>query len=238
MRIPKFDRHTVLSSLNSFAAAVLALYIAFALNLERPYWAMLTVYITSGPFSGAVRSKAIYRLAGTAIGAAVTVVLVPTLVDSPLALSLALSLWVGGCLAVAQLDRTPRSYLTLLAGYTAALIGFPTVNHPEAVFEVAVTRVEEIGLGVICAAVMHSLVFPRPVGAVIQASLARWLANAERSLLDLLQGEGDADGGRARRALAAAASDVRILASHLPFDTSRLRDAGPRSRRCTSACCC
>ena len=46
---PKFDRHTLLFSANSFAAAMLALYIGFALGLPRPYWAMTTAYITANP---------------------------------------------------------------------------------------------------------------------------------------------------------------------------------------------
>ena len=34
-------------SLKTFAAAMLALYVAFSLDLPRPYWAMLTVYIVA-----------------------------------------------------------------------------------------------------------------------------------------------------------------------------------------------
>ena len=53
------------------AAVLSALYIALAFDLERPYWAMFTVFIIAKPMSGAVRSKAIYRFAGTVAGAAV-----------------------------------------------------------------------------------------------------------------------------------------------------------------------
>src|SRR5262249_12084135 len=54
-----------------------------------------------------------------------------------------------------------RSYMFVLAGYTAALIGFPTVLAPGTVFDTAVSRVEEITIGVVCAAVVHSLIFPK-----------------------------------------------------------------------------
>jgi uncharacterized membrane protein YccC len=222
--MPTLNRQTVISSLNSFAAAMLALYIAFALDLPRPYWAMMTVYIVSNPFSGAVRSKAVYRLVGTLIGAAAMIVLVPNLDSEPLLLSLALALWVAGCLVFSLLDRTPRSYMLLLSGYTAALIGFPAVDQPNAVFDIAVSRVEEIGVGIACATVMHSLVFPRPVGEVLQARLGAWLETADRWLLDIVEGRDMSEGLRARQQLAAAASEVRIQATHLPFDTSRLRE--------------
>jgi len=222
--MPKLNRHTLLASLNSFAAAMLALYIAFALDLPRPYWAMMTVYIVSNPFAGAVRSKAVYRLAGTLIGATAMLVLVPNLVNEPLVLSLAISLWVGGCLIVSLLNRTPSSYMLLLAGYTAALIGFPSVNQPDAVFDIARARVEEIGLGIVCATAMHSLFFPRPVGGVLQARLAQWVNTADSWLLDIVVGGDMAERAKDRRQLAAAASDIRIQATHLPFDTSRLRE--------------
>ena len=97
-----------LFSVKTFAAAMLAVYIAFSIGLQRPYWAMAAVYIVSQPLTGSLRSKAMYRLVGTVIGATATVVLVPNLVDAPELLSGALALWTGGCLYVALLDRTPR----------------------------------------------------------------------------------------------------------------------------------
>ena len=144
----KLGRSQLIFSFNTFAAAMLALFIAFATGLDRPFWAMLTVYITSQPLAGAVRSKALYRLCGTAVGAAVTVVLVPTFVNEPLVLTGALSLWVGGCLFISLLDRTARSYLFMLAGYTSVLIGFPAVDSPAGIFTTGVLRVEEIALGI------------------------------------------------------------------------------------------
>jgi uncharacterized membrane protein YccC len=222
--LPKFDRFTLLFSVNSFAAAMLALYVGFALGLPRPYWAMTTAYIVSQPLAGAVRSKALYRVLGTMLGAAAAVAMVPSLVNAPVLLCLALALWVGGCLTISLLDRTPRSYVLMLAGYTAAIIGFPSVNQPGAIFDVAVSRVIEIGLGIICATLVHSLVFPRPVGTVLKQRLSTWLGEADRWALDVLRGQDAEAIARDRRHLAAAASDIQMLAVHLPFDTSRLRE--------------
>ncbi|MCP4638157.1 MAG: FUSC family protein, partial [Methyloversatilis sp.] len=66
-----------LFSAKTFAAAMLALYIALAFELPNPYWAMATVYVVAHPLGGATRSKAIYRAAGTVIGAAAAVFFVP-----------------------------------------------------------------------------------------------------------------------------------------------------------------
>jgi len=221
--MPKLDRTAALFSINSFAAACLALAIGFGLDLPRPYWAVLTVYITSQPLSGGVRSKALYRLIGTFSGAAFTVAVLPPLVNEPWLLSLAMAVWVGVCLGISLLDRTPRAYVLMLAGYTATLIGFPSVGHPEGIFDVAVSRVEEISLGILCATVTHSLFFPRPVGTVLKLRLASWLKDADAWALCLMRNEGG-KAGADRRQLATATTEIHLLSLLLPFDTSAVRD--------------
>jgi uncharacterized membrane protein YccC len=215
-------RETVFS-VNCFAAAMLALFVSFSLGLERPFWAMATVYITSQPLSGAVRSKAVFRLAGTAVGGIVTVLLVPALVNAPVLLSLALASWVALCQFVSLLDRTPRSYLFMLAGYTAALIGFPSVTHPEAIFDTAVLRVQEIGIGVLCAAFIHAVIWPRSVSQVFGGRVAGVLAEAETWIADVLAAAPVASTGRERRKLAGDITDLHVTATHIPFDTARIR---------------
>jgi hypothetical protein len=117
-------RHAALVfALRTFAAAMLALSIAFWLDMPRPYWAMTSVYITSNPLTGATWSKAVYRMLGTLIGAAGTIALVPNLVNAPELLSLAIALWVGVFLYFSLIDGTPRAYVFLLSGYTVALLG-------------------------------------------------------------------------------------------------------------------
>ncbi|MBB3348463.1 FUSC family protein [Sphingomonas sp. BK069] len=213
----------VVFSANCFAAAMLALYVSFALGLERPFWAMATVYITSQPLSGAVRSKAVFRLIGTLVGASAAVVMVPLLVGAPLLLSLALAGWVAACQFVSLLDRTPRSYLFMLAGYTAALVGFPTVGHPEAIFDVAVLRAQEIGIGVTCAALVHAAIWPRSVTALLGARVRTLLTEAERWIADALAPAPTERADQERRRLAADVTELHVMATHVPFDTAAAR---------------
>lgn len=221
--MPKIGLRETVFSINCFVAAMLALFISFSIGLERPFWAMLTVYITSQPLSGAARSKAVFRLLGTVVGATAAVVLVPSFVDAPVLLSLALALWIGGCQFVSLLDRTPRSYLFLLAGYTAALIGFPSVAHPEAIFDTAVLRAQEIGIGVSCAALVHSIVWPLSVTEVLGKRLAAIVRETENWVADALAEEPLARTGRERQRLASDVTGLHVLAVHLPFDTARIR---------------
>jgi uncharacterized membrane protein YccC len=214
-----------LYSVKTFAAAMLALYIAMAIGLDRPYWAMATVYIVAQPLTGAMRSKAIYRLIGTAIGATATIALVPNLVDAPELLSAALALWVGLCLYIALLDRTPRSYVFLLAGYTAALIGFPAVTTPDSVWPIALARVEEIWLGILCTTVIGTVVFPRELGPMLSTRILTWVGNAFTWAEDVLAGNADLDKREAHIRLAADAVELRLLGSQLAYDTSCFQTA-------------
>ncbi len=149
-----------------------------------------------------------------------------TLVDAPVLLVIGASLWTAICLFFALLDRTPRSYVFMLAGFTAAIIGFPAVNVPADIFSTALVRVEEISLGIICSTVIGTLILPRPVGPVIVARLDGWFAVARDWTYAVLAGRRDEDTARAaRRAMAGASVEVGMLTTHLAFDTSLLQTA-------------
>ena len=214
----------MLFSLKCFIASMLALYVALAAGLPRPFWAMMTAYIVASPFSGAVRSKALFRVCGTLIGCAATIIMVPRMANAPELLSLALACWVGLCLYVSLLDRTPRSYIFMLAGYTAGLIGFPAVSDPSTIFDTGLARVEEITIGILSATVVHSLVFPQGVGPVLLGRLDRAIADAQRWVAEALTpATGKTQATHTRLALAGEISDLRVMSTHLPFDTSQLR---------------
>jgi uncharacterized membrane protein YccC len=217
------SRAELLFSVKSFAAAMLAVYISMRIGLPRPFWAMMTAYIVAQPFAGPTRSKGLYRAGGTILGAAATTFLVPRLVNSPELLSLALALWIGACLYFSLLDRTPRSYMLMLAGYTVALIGFPAVNNPGATFDIALARVEEIVLGITCATLVHSLVLPQSFGPVLLARLDHAVRDARHWVRDALNPAGDARSASDRRKLASDITEMRMMSTHLPFDTSHLR---------------
>lgn len=206
----------VVFSLKTFAAAMLALFVALYFDLQNPYWAVGTVYIVSHPLSGASTSKAIYRLLGTAIGGAMTVILIPNLVNSPVLLTLAISLWMGICLAISLLDRTPRSYTFMLAGYTTALTGFPIVDSPDTAFTYVTARVIEIAVGIICAALVSRLVFPRHAGPVLADRIDAWMKDATTLATATLKGErSDPELASTAQKMAADAVDLHGFTTHV-----------------------
>lgn len=194
----------------TFGAAMLALYLAMWIDLPRPYWALGTVYITSQLLAGATRSKALYRVLGTLLGAVVAVVLVPNLANSPELLTVGIALWVAACLYFSLLDRTPRSYVMMLGGYTVALIGFPTVGGPGTMFDTAVSRAEEITLGILCASLANTVVLPRSVLPLIAVRLDLWLREARGWVFDVL--------GRNRTVQDTQAKRLKLASDAIAFD--------------------
>ncbi|MNK51776.1 p-hydroxybenzoic acid efflux pump subunit AaeB [compost metagenome] len=221
MKLPNV-RETIFS-LKSYLSAIMALYLAYSIGLPRPFWAMTTAYVVAQPWSGAVRSKALYRLVGTFIGSAATVYMVPRLSNSPVIMTGAMVLWVGACLYMSVLDRTPRSYLFMLAGYTAAMIGFPSVTDPSLVFDTALARVEEISLGIVCATLIHSIVLPRGLAPALTLQLDKAVRDARNWMHDTLSGKNAEQRDKDRRVLANDITQLRLLSTHVPFDTSNLR---------------
>jgi len=213
-------------SAKTFAGAMLAVWIALRMGLDRPYWAMATAYIVAQPLTGAMRSKAAYRFYGTLLGAVAALVFIPNLVNAPVLLIAALSVWIGGCIYFAVLDRTPRSYVFLLAGYGVALIGFPIVDTPGTVWDVVLARVEEITLGIVCTTVIGSIVFPTHLGPALTARLDGWLRTAADWTTGVLSGgPEDSKTAAARRGVAGDAVEIAMLATHLAYDTSNLQTA-------------
>jgi uncharacterized membrane protein YccC len=210
----------IIFSLNCYIATILTMFVAFSLDLKSPGWAMTTVYLTSQPLSGVMRAKAVYRAIGTFIGGAAMVAIVPNLVDAPELTTLAIIFWVALCVFISLLDRTPRSYMFVLSGYTAALIGFPSVLAPGTVFDTAVSRVEEITLGVVCAAIVHSLIFPKSAFSAFEQKLRSALADTRRWLADGLHQQATPEAEMERRRIAADISELYLLGTSLRFDTS------------------
>ncbi|WP_435341106.1 FUSC family protein [Klebsiella quasipneumoniae] len=209
------DGQAVIYAAKSFAAAMLAYYLALSIGLQRPSWAIITVYIVSQTSAGASLSRSVYRLVGTVVGAAATVIIVPTFVNQPILCSVVLALWIAGSLCLSLLERTPRGYAFLLAGYTASLIGFPAVSAPGTIFDLAVTRVEEIAIGILCASLIHRFVLPVRIAGRFNSTLAQTLATARQRIADTLAGKPVA---AETLRLALSLQFLQGINHHLPWD--------------------
>jgi uncharacterized membrane protein YccC len=206
----------------TFAASMIALYIAMKLEMPRPYWAMATVYIVSSPFVGPTSSKALYRAVGTFTGAAAAVLFVPLFVQTPLLLALVIALWTGTLLFLSLHLRTANSYALMLAGYTLPLIALPVVDNPLAVFDIASSRFQEICLGIVSAAVVGAVFWPKRLAPVVIAATGKWFADATLYSERFLAREVQADEiGSLRSGMVSTFNSLEIMIGQLPHEGTR-----------------
>ncbi|THF26357.1 FUSC family protein [Pseudomonas atacamensis] len=206
----------------TFAASMIALYIALLMQMPRPYWAMATVYIVSSPFLGPTSSKALYRAAGTFLGAAAAVLFVPMFVQSPYVLVVVIALWTGILLFMSLHLRTANSYALMLAGYTLPLIALPVVDNPLAVWDVAEARTEEIFLGIAVAAVVGAMFWPRRLAPVFNDAVSKWFADATSYSLKFLSRDVKPEEVTAlRMAMVANFNSLELMIGQLPHEGAR-----------------
>jgi uncharacterized membrane protein YccC len=206
-------------SLKTFFAGMLALYIAFYFSLPRPSWALASVYIVSNPFVGATRSKALYRVLGTLIGACAAVALVPPFAQTPYLLSALIALWTGVFVYISISTRTARTYVFLLASYSLSIIALPTVSNPLNVFDVALARTEEITLGIVCASIVGGIIFPSRLAPTLIERTDSWFREAAIYLKESIAGrvEGALVTG-SRQKMALSVRGFEFLLSQLAYD--------------------
>jgi uncharacterized membrane protein YccC len=149
----------LLFGLRLWASVSLALYVAFWLQLDDPFWAGTSAAIVCQPKLGASLRKGWFRLIGTMIGATMSVVLVACFPQDRLLFLGSLTVWAAACAFAATLLRNFASYSAALAGYTVAIIAGDLLGYTGGVdanpaFLLAVSRASEICLGIVCAGVV------------------------------------------------------------------------------------
>ena len=151
-------REPLLFAIRLWASVSLALFVAFWLQLDNPYWAGTSAAIVCQPQLGASLRKGWFRMIGTVVGAAMIVVLTAWFPQDRIGFLGLLALWCAVCVFVATVLHNFASYAAALAGYTAAIIASNTLGatggaSPD-VFMLAVFRASEICIGIVCAGIV------------------------------------------------------------------------------------
>ncbi len=148
----------LLFGLRLWASVCLALYIAFWLELDNAYWAGTSAALVCQPHLGASLRKGWFRMIGTLVGAVVIVQLTGWFPQNRAGFLTGLALWGAVCALVATLLRNFAAYAAALAGFTAAIIASDQLGATGGVngeaFTLAIRRVSEIWIGIVCAGVV------------------------------------------------------------------------------------
>lgn len=143
-------------ALRNSIAMCLALSIAYAFDLNEPYWAMTSAAVVSFPTVGGVISKSLGRIAGSLIGATASLIIAGHTLNDPWLFTFVMATWLAACTWISSQYQNNVSYAFALAGYTAAIIAFPLVNTLDTtqLWDFAQARVCEVIIGILCGAFM------------------------------------------------------------------------------------
>ncbi|CAG2142519.1 FUSC family protein [Cupriavidus numazuensis] len=189
MRVFDPDRWVFATKL--FLAGVIAYAVSVRAGLPQSYWAVVTCCVVMNPTTGAIHSKAIYRFCGT-LGAGITSLLLASVcANAPLLMIMLAGLVSTLAFAAALLDRTPRAYGWQLFGVTVILVVVAGVDAPANMFDTALARVCEIGVGIACCAFVDSVLAPRSLAPALYMRLQSWLDHMGAWMDHAMSGHGD-----------------------------------------------
>ncbi|WP_278809928.1 FUSC family protein [Obesumbacterium proteus] len=162
-------------ALRNAIAMCLALWVAFLLDLDEPYWAFTSAAVVSFPTVGGVISKSIGRIAGSLLGAAASVLIAGQCLNDPWLFTFYIAAWIAVCTYVSNHYQNNVAYAFALAGYTAAIIAFSTAESTDSmqIFDIAQARVCEVITGLLCCAFMMMLLPRTSDGTNLLTSLRR-----------------------------------------------------------------
>jgi len=218
-------------------AIVLALFVGFHFQLETPRWAVLTAALVAAgpafaaggePYSGAIRYRGMLRIVGTFIGCAAALVIIITMIRSPLLMLMVCCVWAGFCTWVSSLVKVENSYAWGLSGYTALIIVITIQAEPLLAPQFAVERCSEIVIGIVCAIVADLLFSPRSIKQEVDRELDAIIV-AQYQLMQLCIKHGDsAEMDNAWGALVRRTAALEGMRSNLNMESSRWSRANRR----------
>ena len=137
----------------------LSFLIATLLGIEHAYWAAMPTWVVAQATRGLVFERALYRLVGTALGAALGIVI---LQFSPTAWQpLWMSLVVFCSIGMIHTLYGVRSYMALMSGITVAVVVMPALLYSEHGSALAWARIQCTVIGVIVTTLMTGFGTPK-----------------------------------------------------------------------------
>jgi uncharacterized membrane protein YccC len=210
-------------------AALVALYVAFWLQLGGASSAAVTVAILAQPTRGAALAKAANRIVATLIGATMSVVIAGLFPGERIGMLGAFVCWICICVFVASYLRGYRAYAAVLSGYTVAIIALVNIDTPQNVFTTMTDRMAAIAIGILCVTLINDVFGSPPVWRELDRRMSDIWRDVRSYARDVLSGnEEDPERAGALLAQVAGLRDQVDIVAHDMAD-GRHRAAGARS---------
>lgn len=140
-------------------SAWISFVLAVLLGVDNPYWAAMPVWVIAQSTRGLLLERAIYRVMGTVIGAAVGLLILLT--DHAVWQLLLMTLIIFISAGSLQVIQGVRSYMVLLSGITVAVVVLPALLSPDQGLELAWARIQSTFIGVVVGTVLTGLGTPK-----------------------------------------------------------------------------
>jgi uncharacterized membrane protein YccC len=139
-------------------AVALTVTIALALRVDAPWWAAISAFVSIQITAPSSIERGALRIAGTAIGAAIAVLLSPWLIEDQVAVSLVL--FAASAIAVLGLQVSRHGYAFMLGGVTIDMVLLSAIDDPTSVLSVACNRTAEVTIGTVTAILVSIVLSP------------------------------------------------------------------------------
>jgi uncharacterized membrane protein YccC len=176
-------------ALRTWAAMMLALYVAFWLQLASASSAAVTVGILSLPTRGQAYQKALYRLLMTVVGVVVSIIIAGLFTQSRDLFIIGFAGWLGLCVYACGLLDGNRAYGVVLAGYTVAIVAVAQIDSPQNIFLTGVDRGAAIAVGIVALALVNDVFLAPNVHTILAGKLAAMHQRVRTFALAILRGE-------------------------------------------------
>jgi uncharacterized membrane protein YccC len=176
-------------ALRTWAAMMLALYVAFWLQLENGYIAAFTVGILSLPTRGQAYQKALYQLLMTVVGVAASIVIAGLFAQERDLFVIAYAIWLGLCVYAGGLLDGNRAAGVVLAGFTVAFVAVSQIDSPQNIFLTGVDRGAGIAVGITALALVNDAFLAPNLHTILSGRLAAIHQRVRTFALAVLRGE-------------------------------------------------
>lgn len=162
LRLVEFRGPRGLEALEAALSVTLAVIAALALHSDEPWWAGISAFMVTRASLSVALSRGMMRVAGSAVGAVVGVIVLRLFVYQ--SLPFCLCLFVVACIGFFGFAISRFSYAWLIGAVTANLVMLMAFTQPQAAFTMAVDRVADVVIGTVASLVVCGLM-PAPPNA-------------------------------------------------------------------------
>lgn len=158
----------------AFAAALsvaLAALAAFLLHSDEPWWAAVSAWMVTRSSLAAALSRGVMRIAGSAAGAVVAVMVLGLFAYDPL--PFCLCLFLTAFVGLFGFAKSPHGYAWMIFAITGDLVMLIALDQPQTAFTIAVNRVADVAIGTASALLITYLLPALPDAPATPLALTR-----------------------------------------------------------------